>query len=229
MLILVTLCLLGSLGCLFTAYFTEPGLLPTVDEEIETSADGKPSRPKKYVVLPGDEKRSDLLDFRAKYCRNTSNTVEKFDHFCPWTGNAVGVRNYRYYFCFLVFTNVLATVVLLTSCIAAVSLGSGGSSNSKQNLTLLWLLVVFCAIILMLVGSLLLYHVPLVSRNMTTNEDIKCVYSGANGRNPYDRGCMVNWCNFLKTTMQLPRCSYVSSNNSQIDFYDDGEHNSLLA
>ena len=134
MLVFVTLCLLGSLGCLCTAYFTEPGLLPTVDEEMESAdSDGKPSRPKKFVVLPGDDKRSDLVDFRAKNCRNTANTVEKFDHFCPWTGNAVGERNYRYYFCFLVFTNMLAMMTGGSTRLGRLRAhGSGGSRCRLQ-------------------------------------------------------------------------------------------------
>ena len=42
-------------------------------------------------------------------------TIERFDHFCPWTGNGVGIRNYHLFFYFLVFTNVHAIFVGVTS------------------------------------------------------------------------------------------------------------------
>ena len=254
---LVTLLLVGSLGCLFSAYCTEPGLLPTIDEDIEDIANNdphaKPTRPKKLVLLPGEGKGSDLVEFRAKYCRDTGNTIENFDHFCPWTGNAVGVRNYRYYFCFLVFTTALALTVGGTSAVAVIILFNDVTTPPappkppepvQQSIILLWVLILFCSLILCLVGSLLSYHVPLVSRNMTTNEDIKGVYNGGSGgnggsgrNNPYDKGCSQNWCHFLSTTIKCPRESYVCSDptpgmNQKGGSYDrccsEGENNGLL-
>jgi hypothetical protein len=232
-LLLIAILFFGSLSCLFTAYLTEPGLLPTVDEDVHEDVGNKrPSRPKKLVVLPGEDKRSELLEFRAKYCRDTGNTIEKFDHFCPWTGNGVGVRNYRYYFCFLVFTTALALGVMATSAVAALNADSDSSI-----VMIAWLLVVYCALILCLVGGLLAYHIPLVSKNMTTNEDIKSVYKE---RNPYDRGCKTNWYFFILSTITCPRESYVCSDptpglhlesrRSGYDrcYNDEGEDNELL-
>jgi hypothetical protein len=232
--VIITFTLVGSIGCLCTAYLTEPGILPTVDEDLDGN-----TRPKKLIVLPGEDKRTNMIEHRAKYCRDTSNTIEKFDHFCPWTGNGVGIRNYRYYFCFLVFTTLLALEVMVTSALGAIvagsSSGSGGSSsgsgrgsgsgsspggsspggnavedNNGTIAMLGWLLVVYCVLILMLVGGLLSYHIPLVSKNMTTNEDVKHVYS-YNKRNPYDLGCKQNWWVFLRSTITCPRKSYVTT------------------
>ena len=195
------LLLLLSLLNLFVCYFTEPGLLKTVDEPGETPGD----RPRKLVVIPGaGHGPRNLIDFRAKFCRETGNVVEVFDHFCPWTGNAVGRRNYRYYFGFLVFTTLLSLLVGITSLIGALS-NIPGQGEQPVNY-MLWLLVLFTCVILLLVGGLLGYHIPLVSSNRTTNESIKQVY--ANKVNPHDKGCCQNWTNFLGLMFQRPRPSY---------------------
>ena len=199
--------LLLSLANLFACYLTEPGLLHVVD----APSMAPDERPRKLVVMPGASgPPQELVDFRAKFCRETGNVVEVFDHFCPWTGNAVGRRNYRYYFSFLVFTTALALVVGISSANAAMASTGGGAPG--PSVYVWWVLVLFTVIILLLVGGLLSYHIPLVSSNRTTNEMIKDVYGTK--ANPYDKGCCRNWVNFLSTLLQRPRPSYFESNSS---------------
>lgn len=105
-----------SVVFLYCARCTEPGILPTQDVEGQTTVGGYA---KKVVVL--DSKTYELERFRAKFVRETGNVVERFDHFCPWVGNAVGIRNYRFFVLFLTATNLLALLVLLTTVLTVTS------------------------------------------------------------------------------------------------------------
>eukprot|EP01051_Picozoa_sp_SAG22_P008234 SAG22_NODE_615_length_8539_cov_7.450592_5_plen_314_part_01 len=72
----------------------------------------------------------ELGAFRAKLCRQTESAVERFDHFCPWVGNAVGARNHRYFVMFVCGVVLLAAAVFASSAAVAFS---GISSLQRLN------------------------------------------------------------------------------------------------
>ena len=180
---------------LFVCYTTEPGIIPFKEVDAPLEEGITETYKKRVLIVDGEE--VELKSKRAKICRQTNTAIEKFDHYCPWTGNAIGRRNYPYFFGFICSTTLLSLIVFVTSviCIFGQTGAKGGFTRYMESntyiVTVQVIVSIYAIILFLTLVGLTTYHINLVCRNVTTNEDLKGVYS-LNKINEHDEGMLKN-------------------------------------
>ncbi|XP_072535929.1 palmitoyltransferase ZDHHC18a isoform X2 [Salminus brasiliensis] len=197
--------------------FTDPGILPRalpeeaadIERQIDNSGSGtyRPPPRTKEILINGQVVKLKYCFTckmfrppRTSHCSLCDNCVERFDHHCPWVGNCVGKRNYRFFYTFIVSLSFL-TSFIFGCVITHLTLRSQSGRGFVQALqespaSVVELVVCFFSIwsILGLSG----FHTYLVASNLTTNEDIKGSWSGKRGAeesgNPYTYNSVFTNC-----------------------------------
>ncbi|CAH0729083.1 unnamed protein product, partial [Brenthis ino] len=193
----------STLAALLRTALSDPGIIPrAAPHEAAALGDagaGRPPPRAREVLVRG---RAVKLKYcftckmfrppRASHCSLCDNCVDRFDHHCPWVGNCVGKRNYRYFYAFVVSLSFLAVFVFACAVahLALLARGAGAMAALRASPASAVVAAV-CFLSVWSVLGLAGFHTYLASTDQTTNEDIKGSFStrrGVANPNPYSRG-----------------------------------------
>ncbi|XP_076005046.1 palmitoyltransferase ZDHHC9 [Genypterus blacodes] len=217
--VFAALLFLFVMAMLLRTSFSDPGVLPRalpeeatfIEMEIEAANGNVPAGQRPPPRIRNVQINNQIVKLkycytckifrppRASHCSICDNCVDRFDHHCPWVGNCVGKRNYRYFYLFTLSLSLL-TIYIFTFDIVHVVMRSvdDGFLNTLKETPGTVLEVLVCFFTLWSVVGLTGFHTYLISLNQTTNEDIKGSWSGKNRvQNPYSHK------NFLKNCCEV--------------------------
>lgn len=210
-----------TMSCFFHAAFSDPGIIPRAKPEeaafteqfiIDSYENGsqyqrsRPPRRTKEIFINNQPFKIKYCFTcrmfrppRASHCSICDNCVDCFDHHCPWVGNCVGRRNYRFFYMFIVSLSLLCIYVLACSLTHLILLAKKTNiieacKTSPASVCVFLICFVSVWSILGLAG----FHTFLIAVNLTTNEDLKGIYSKHTGiQNPFRESTASNCLNTL--------------------------------
>ena len=134
------------------------------------------------------------IPLRAIHCRTCEKCVRRYDHHCPWLGNCVGERNYRFFYLYVIFQTSVVYILTYSTYFSFYDTVTNWFWFHKY-LILSMMILSVCA---PTSTAVFIFHNYMIVTGQTTYEVVKhskipYLQSFPNGVSPFNRGILMNY------------------------------------